>query len=313
MDLSLFGGKVTDMAAGNIPAGTSPSCSDMFFSGQYVATRPAMVHALNNALVEGANIISHLDYPQTTGQTETVIQYSDGSIWTNNVQTQVSTQVGSISPNTRFKAVAAFGKFFMAFRNLSLTSPFASAQLAGGEIPRYLNSLGHLWRVTSDAPGGGLAVTGINMGPSSLVTPGPYTLGPAITSITYTDLQTINVTKGGTISAYTTATVTLASSCTLTVGQLVQMYSIIWATSGGPQWANGVSISDIISSTSFKILIDNQQAYNSATSGTMAYGSNLSLVRENNIVTAYLAGTSPTSPTTIQAGWFVSMVLHNNL
>ena len=85
-DLSLFGGQVLDIAAGNLPKGSSPQCSDMFFSGQYVATRPALSHLLSSHLVGGANILSHDDYPLPKGQSETVMLYDDGSIWTNNVQ-----------------------------------------------------------------------------------------------------------------------------------------------------------------------------------------------------------------------------------
>src|SRR5208282_652819 len=184
LDLSLFAGKVSDMAPGNIPAGASPGCLDMWFGGQYTATRPAWLHALPNAFGSG-DILSHLDYPQPTGETNLIALYSDGSLWQNNVQDGTYQKLGWVSPGVRFKAVAAFDKFFMAYRGLELTSPFTDAQLAGGDVPRYLNTLGHLWRVTSDAPGGGYSVTGAIIGPEAVVTPSNFVIGPAITAIGY--------------------------------------------------------------------------------------------------------------------------------
>src|SRR6516225_3103532 len=113
IDLSIFAGKVSDMAPGNLPPGVSPDCSDMFFGGQYTATRPAFIQALDSALGEG-DVLSHNDYPLPTGQTQNVLLYEDdGSLWTKNVQTDVTTQVGSVTPGARFKSIAAFNKFFM--------------------------------------------------------------------------------------------------------------------------------------------------------------------------------------------------------
>lgn len=316
LDLSTFGGIVKDVAAGNAPAGVSVSCSDMFFSAQYTATRPAFMHALAASLVSGEDINSHLDYPQQDGTTDLVLLYGDGSLWTEKVETGATTQIATVSKNTRFKGTAAFNKFFMAFRSLSLTSSFTSAQLAGGDVPRYINQLGHVWRVTTDAPGGGFSVQGVTIAPEDLVTPGAWVTGPAVDSITLTDLKTIsiNVPHIGvrTINYYTTATVVLGSAITLAAGQLVQLYNIKWANPGGPQWANGVPVAAaVVSSTTFKVNIGYTQQANSATVATFAVqagSGSITLTRDSNTVTAYLAGTSPGTPTEIQPGWFVSLV-----
>src|SRR5271170_5989798 len=63
LDLSIFGGKMSDMAAANAPAGVSVSCSDMFFSAQYTATRPALIHAFTRP----AAIPGITGYDQSTG------------------------------------------------------------------------------------------------------------------------------------------------------------------------------------------------------------------------------------------------------
>ena len=299
IDLSVFGSLVKDLAPANLPAGASPDNADCFYGAQYVATRPAFIQVLQNVLT--GDVLSHLDYPQPTGQTNTITLTDDGAITSSNVQTGVQTQLGQVTPGVRFKAIAAFDKFFMAFRGLSLTSPFTSAQLAGGDVPRYVNSLGHLWRLTSDAPGGGLVITGVNIGPEDLVTPATFTLGPNVTSIVFSGLQ-----PGTPTSYYTTATVTLASAQSLTVGQSVQMYGITWATAGGPQFPSGVQIQSVISSTQFVIPIVPAATYNSGTGGTFAFASGgVTLTRDGNIVTGYLQGTTPTAPTAIQQGWFV--------
>lgn len=300
------------MAAGNLPAGASPVCSDMFFGGQYTATRPALVHAFADPLVEDADILSHNDYPLPNGQSQTVVLYSDGSVWCENVQTTTATQVGAVTPGARFKSIAAFDKFFMAFR-----PPVGGAlpNLSGCDIPSYINANGKLRPVTQDAPGGGFSVTGVTIGPEDLVTPGAWITGPDITSVTLGGQQTITVNvpnKGSVqITEYTTATITLASAVTLAAGQVVQLFGITWGLAGGPQWANGIPVATpVTSSTTFTINISGVTQNNSASGGTFAVQASaaLSLTRQNNIVTAYLEDTSPASPTEIQQGWFVSII-----
>lgn len=306
LDLSLFAGKVTDMAPGNLPAGVSPDCSDVWFGAQYVATRPALIHTLNAAL-DGGDIVSHLDYPQSTGETKCVILYDTGSLWTNSAQTGMSSELGQVAPGSQFKAVSAFNKFFMAFRGLQLTSAFIDAQLAGGDIPRYVNTLGNLRRVTTDAPGGGFAVNPVTISPENLVAPAAYTVGPAISSIAASD-PIVTKFKGTTITVYTTYTVTLATSVSLSPGQLVQMYNITWQSGfTGPQWPGGVQVLSVTSGTVFKISAAYNTTAATANGGSFAYSTSATLVRNNNYVTAYLDSTSPGSPTDIQKGWYVTV------
>ena len=311
-DLSLFAGQVKDMAPGNLPKGTSPACNDMMFSGQWTATRAALAHCLLAALGTG-DILSHNDYPQQDGSTETIVLYEDGTLWTRNVQSGATNNIGTVTPGVRFKSVAAFDHFFMAFRSLGLTSSFTEATLCGGDVPRYINPLGHMWRVTSDAPGGGFSVAPVTIAPEDVVLPGAFVVGPAITSITLGGAKTITITvphEGTrTITYYTTAAVVLASTVTLVPGQIVQLYGINWA---GPQWPNGVAVATVTDGTHFTIAIAQSSINVSATQGIFAYvpaaGSAASLSRNNNIVTAYLAGTSPGSPTQFQPGWYVSLI-----
>lgn len=272
-DLSTFGGQVKDMAAGNIPAGASSGCSDMFFSGQYTATRPALIHSLAAPLGVG-DILSNNDYPQQDGTTKNMLLYADGSIWSKNVQTGATAQVGTATPGVRFHSVAAFDHFFMAFRSLGLTSSFTDATLAGGDIPLYVNPLGHTWRVTTDAPGGGFSVSTVSIAPEDIVLPGIFVIGPAITAITFGGAKNVIVQHPGqaptTIVYYTTAQITLASAVTLIPGQIVQLYNIIWTIPNGPEWSGGVAVKSIQSGTKFTIDISQTTTNNTATGGTFA-------------------------------------------
>lgn len=298
------------MAPGNLPKGVSPACNDMMFGGQWTATRAALVHCLNTALGTG-DILSHNDYPQQDGSTVTVMLYEDGTLWTKNVQSGATVEIGSVTPGVRFKSVAALDHFFMAFRGLGLTSPFTDAQWAGGDAPRYINPQGNMYRVTSDAPGGGFSVSSITLGPEDLVTPGAWVIGPDVVSVTLGGAKTvtINIPNRGveTITYYTTATVVLASAVTLAKGQVIQLYGLNWS---GPQWANGVTVAAAVtSSTTFVIDISSQTASAPASAGTFATQATagLALSRNQNIVTAYLEGTSPSEPTQIQQGYYVSI------
>ena len=204
LDLSIFGGKVSDMAPGNLPAGSSPLCGDMFFSGQYTATRPALMHTLSNIGYGGSGrpgfqIFSHNDYPQPNGQTETIALYDDGQLWYDNPFTSSTAQIAQVTPGSRFKSIAAFNKFFMAFRGeVGRTLP----NLSGYDMPQYINPQGNVRPVTQDAPGGGFSVTGVTIAPEDLVTPGAWLTGPDITSVTLGGEKTItvNIPNKGTVT-----------------------------------------------------------------------------------------------------------------
>jgi hypothetical protein len=312
IDLSIFGGKVSDMAPGNLPAGSSPVCGDMFFGGQYTATRPALIHTLSGSGRAGLQVFSHNDYPQPNGQTETILLFDDGQVWYDNPFTTATAQIAQVTPGSRFKSIAAFNKFFMAFRG-AVGGTFPN--LSGYDMPQYINPQGNVRPVTQDAPGGGFSVTGITIAPEDLVTPGAWLTGPAVTNIAFGGERTItvNIPNRGTttITEYTTATITLASAVTLAAGQVVQLYGITWANPNGPQWANGIPVAAAVtSSTTFTINISGVTQNNSATDGTFAVqaSSAITLTRENNTVTAYLADTSPESPTQIQPGWYVNLI-----
>ncbi len=320
LDLSLFGSKVTDLEPANLPAGAMPNSGEiMTFAGSY-ATRPAFIDELKdsiNILLEKSNlqVTSLADFPLPDGDFYTMFEDSLGNLWKDDVAGQSGSPtsvVTTMTPGTYFRAATAFGKQFYASFSPTLASSFSDSPLAGVGVPIYYDGQ-NAWRVTQDSPGGGLAITSVNLSPSNLVGSGTWTSGPSIASVVSSGLQTSNVPNQGQskgnnpINVYTTMTVTLSGSASLTAGQLVQLSGVTWTPSGGPQWGSGVAVQQVISGTQFTIAYSSSTAY-TGTGGSSKISSTTTLTRTGNVVTAYLGGTTQYSPTSLQPGWFVNIV-----
>ena len=121
LDLSLFSGKVSGIAAGNLPAGASPDCADVFFLPQQVATRPAIIYALENSISSSSyglgavDVMSHDAYSAPDGLKYIMALDSAGNINQYNVLEGTNSVLGVVEPGSRFCATQAFSKFFMAF------------------------------------------------------------------------------------------------------------------------------------------------------------------------------------------------------
>lgn len=166
LDLSLFGSKVSDLNPANLPAGVSPDNSNVFYYPQGVATRPAFLHALSNALAGASNICSHESFAPPGGSNFIVALDQNQNIWLSNVISGSNLKLftESLWNNTNnqkyFNGAQLFDKFFMAFFDpWNGLNQFSTA----ADVPRYVNTLGHCNRVTIDAPGGGLSVTNENL------------------------------------------------------------------------------------------------------------------------------------------------------
>ena len=164
LDLSLFSGKVSGIAAGNLPAGASPDCADVFFLPQQVATRPAIIYALENSISSSSyglgavDVMSHDAYSAPDGLKYIMALDSAGNINQYNVLEGTNSVLGVVEPGSRFCATQAFSKFFMAFFDGHESANFSDSAYVGTDIPRYINSLGQLNRVTVDGPGGGMTI-----------------------------------------------------------------------------------------------------------------------------------------------------------
>lgn len=149
---------MSDLAPGNLPAGASPDNQNCFFIAQEVATRPAMINALSGS--GSINTMSHAPYVPPTGRKYIMALDSEGNINQYDVAGESISIIGTVPAGHRFSSASAFGKFFMSFFDADESSNFSHSQFSGTDIPRYVNSLGHLNRVTSEGPGGGLEITG---------------------------------------------------------------------------------------------------------------------------------------------------------
>jgi len=166
LDLSLFGSKVSDLNAANLPAGVSPDNNNVFFYPQGVATRPAFIHALANPFSGASYVMSHAPYTPPGGGYYIVALDDAQNIWEYNVVEGTALKLFTLSKwlsgddQKYFNSAQLFDKFFMAFFDpWNGLNQYSTA----ADIPRYVNPLGHCNRVTIDGPGGGLSVTNENL------------------------------------------------------------------------------------------------------------------------------------------------------
>ena len=168
IDLSLFGSLVTDILPTNLPPGGSPDNQDCFFLPGGVFTRPALAGMLPSPITKGLvyagqkpvypSILSVKDFPLPNGDYLTVFLDSNGSLWGNDAMDPTSTvPICSVSSGSRFKAENYGNKQFYAFFNLFLSAGFSYSRFTGSEVPLYYNGT-DVWKVTPEAPGGGLSI-----------------------------------------------------------------------------------------------------------------------------------------------------------
>lgn len=184
LDLSLFSGKVNGIAAANLPPGSSPDCTDVFFLPQQVATRPAFIYALDDTL-GSKDIMSHAPYSSPNGLKYIISAASDGSLNSYDVKAGMNAPLGTCEAGARFASTEAFAKFFMAFYDSAEAANFSNSQFVGTDIPRYVNQFGVLSRVTVDGPGGGWGTSDVLEGTltvSSLSRSGNIVTADLITS-----------------------------------------------------------------------------------------------------------------------------------
>ena len=308
------------MSPTDLPQGASPDNSDCFFLPGGVYTRPAVKRSLPNPLGSTPLINSIEDY-QVSGIYSTIYLDSNGNIASDDpLAVGTETAIGTVTAGSRFKSVTYDQKQWFAFRNQAVSQAFSESPFVGCDTPAYWDGKA-FWRVTSDPPGGGLSFTTTNVGPVNVVA-SELVEGPSVTSIVSSDLEYYSNppnfdTNTGSYSkiqtaSYTTLTVTLygAPSTPLAVGQIIGLSGIDWTEGANPpEWPNGIAISEVLSTTSFKIAYQSTTQYVGGL-GNFFYPNTTvggALTRRGNIVTAFLAGTSATSPTLIQPGWYVSI------
>jgi len=116
-----------------------------------------MTYALAGNL-GAVDVMSHDAYSAPNGLKYIMALDSAGNINQYNVTAGTNSVLGVAEPGSRFSSTEAFAKFFMAFFDATESANFSKSPFVGTDIPRYINALGQLNRVTVDGPGGGMTV-----------------------------------------------------------------------------------------------------------------------------------------------------------
>ena len=161
LDCSLFGSLVTDMSPTDLPIGASPANSDAFYLPGGIFTRPALQRIMNSQSGGGPTIMSVANFPLPLGDFRTVYLDSTGNLTYNDPLSPLTPpfdNITEVAAGSQFKSEIYGGKMWFAFYNPTQSAAFADSPFVGTDIPRYYDGQ-NVWRVTSDAPGGGLSFT----------------------------------------------------------------------------------------------------------------------------------------------------------
>lgn len=324
LDLSLFGGLVTDIEGSDLPPGTSPACQDMFFQAGNVATRPALSRELTTQLTGTPAVCSVAEFPLAKGGYLTTILDAKGKMWANNPVTNTNTNTDTVTAGVFFKSCNAFDKQFYAFYSPTAFSAFSPNPFVGFDVPRYDNGTGTIQRVTIDAPGAAPTFSNVSFPSFSLVT-APVTGTQSVSSVVGGGKQIIYTPGSGTKSqqidgegssytppSYTTIWTTLVYTCTTTVSStwLGQLVTITGITGTNSSLANTTGLIAAVSGSTFTLNENYSVQVNLTGQSGTATLSAYYLARQNNIVTAFV-GTS--LPTGIQRGFFASVLASTGL
>ncbi len=144
LDLTVFGGLVTEMPAENLPAGTSPDNQECVFRPGAVGKRPGLTKIFVNAF--GATTITYnKSYVDNQGTIRNLYLDANGNLWVEDLTNNPGayTLLGIVTPGSYGKSVTAFGREYIAI----------SDGLHGSDIPLQYDGI-NLDRVSQDGPGG---------------------------------------------------------------------------------------------------------------------------------------------------------------
>lgn len=311
-DLSLFGSRITDILATDLPSGVSPDNQNVWFQPGMVATRPAFSRMLASAIAGSPNIVSVKEFVSPSGDLPTAFVDSNGAIWINDSSHATSTTlIGTVAAGLTAKFANAFDKLWAAFYSPSISSAFSTSPFVGAGVPIYYNGQ-QINRVTSDAPG---------ITPSFANVPTlPYALNPIGTSTTLTIS-----------SAVTAAPIKVAQRFFFVDWIYTSYYTqmIYTATSAVPaSWINTtISVSGLsgtnssianisgqiisISGNTFTLQVYTQLPVNlTGQSGSAVEPTTIYLTRQSNTVTAWIGGA--TVPAYLQPGFWSSLTNGDN-
>lgn len=309
LDLSLFGSLVQDIKASDLPAGVSPDNADCFYLPGSVFTRPAFKKCLATPVINDPVIMSNKNYSSPAGDALTMFMDSTGLLYSNDAADNTNTRaLGQFSPGVQFKAENAFGKQWYAFYSYLESSAFSDNPFVGVDPPSYFNGT-DMFRVTSDAPGAPPSFSNLFQGATPVV---QSAITGTLTVASGMSTGRVDYNDGGPIFTYYTS---LTYTCTTPVpaNWMGKAVTIDGFTGGGYSGEDA----DILNTSGVIVGIDGNDftiyrfasLFASLNTGTItATVSGDFLVRQNNIVRAYLGSTAPQNMT---PGFWVS-VLNSN-
>jgi len=220
--LDLFGGLVSDMAPGDLPAGVSPDCADVAFISGAVQTRPGLAPVFTT--IDGAPTINYLKTYIQPNLTQTMLALdSAGTLWGELSPGSLSAIAQGILPGARAKSTTLFGREYMAFHDGKF----------GVDIPRQYDGIS-FDRVSQIGPAAGpLTVT-------DLAAETPRTIAAAVrtaNSVTITTSTPHGILAGQTV---TVAGVTDASfNGVFVVGSVPTISTLTYLQGGADSSSSG--------------------------------------------------------------------------
>lgn len=306
--LSLFSSLYQDMNPTDLPEGLSPDNRNVWFLPGSVSTRPALNKLFDSAPSFTNRIMSVADFPTPSGDFLTVFLDSAGNLNQSDVGTGATSTIDLVTAGTQFKAVTAFDKQWVAFFGQQASSLFSENPFVGVDIPRYYNGQ-TVSRVTQDAPGISPTFASLTTAPVPLVTSASAST-LTITDVTAGDPNVIFTFSPKKITTYWQAMIYTASA-PVPANWLNQQVAVTGLTGTNASLANITGIVTFISGDTFWIAVNIVGNTNPVTltgqSGTAGTVGNY-LVRNANIVTAFVGSTQPTILT---AGLFVKVINSN--
>jgi len=314
LDLSLFGSRVTDIQATDLPPGVSPNEQNNWFLPGLVATRPAYSRALTVAVPNAPNILSGTEYAALTGDKPTVFIDSNGAVWMNDPESpSTNTLIDSVVAGLTAKWENFGGKLFGALYSPAISSAVTSSPFAGAGYPIYYNGT-QIGRVTTDAPGQApnfanlptvaVALAGIGSGgatsetvtAASVSDPIPVYNGPGRGVTVY--YQQINYTTGSTPPGSWVGLPVTVTGMTGTYADFFNTSGTVLSVGGG-----GFSISTYTS-------VNASATGQSGTASVPGSGSQAYFSRKGNVVTAWIGGAS--LPANFAPGFWASVLNGDN-
>jgi hypothetical protein len=324
IDLSLFGSRVNDIQASDVPAGISPDTENTWFQPGMTATRPKFSRVFANPISGNPNMVSVKEFVAPTGDLPTVSIDSSGAIWINDpASPNTTTTIGQVVAGMTAKWENAFDKLFGAFYSPAISAAFSPSPFVGAGVPIYYNGE-NIGRVTSDAPGvtpqfsniptmqealGGIPIGGgggsLSISAATVANPVQVWIPPSQTG---TPPRIIRI-PGYYVTYYTnivyTATTAVPANwlgLTQTVTGITGPYAALFNVTG--------KVIAVSGSTFMIAARTETDGSVTGASGTSTIGggggSTIFLQRSNNIVTVWLGGSS--LPSYFQSGFWASLL-----